>query len=158
MEIKKVKDPQQRALIVSQILEDLPEWFGIEEATRAYVESAKKNDAWAAFVNNEAIGFITLSATSVDCAEIVCMGVAKKFQGQGVGSKLLGVVESCLVGKYSLLQVKTVAQGYYECYDATNRFYRRNDFHQLEIFPDLWDAHNPCQLWVKPLNLSRGVS
>lgn len=58
---------------------------------------------------------------------------------------------------YSLVQVKTVRMGRYPEYDRTNRFYRAMGFLELECFPTLWDAANPCMVYVKPLGCRRGV-
>ena len=52
---------------------------------------------------------------------------------------------------YSFLQVKTVQMGRYEVYDRTNRFYRSLGFKELEVFPTLWDAWNPCQVYILSL-------
>lgn len=52
---------------------------------------------------------------------------------------------------YKLIQVKTVQYGKYEEYDRTNLFYRAMGFYELEVFPTLWDEHNPCQILVKPI-------
>ncbi len=47
------------------------------------------------------------------------------------------------------LQVKTVAEGSNKDYDRTNVFYRSLGFKKLEIFPQLWDPQNPCQILIK---------
>jgi nitroreductase len=49
------------------------------------------------------------------------------------------------------MQVKTVQMGCYEDYDRTNRFYQDVGFKELEVFPDLWDEANPCQIYVLSL-------
>lgn len=49
---------------------------------------------------------------------------------------------------YSFLHVKTVAEGWYEEYDQTNRFYQKSGFQKLEVLPDLWDENNPCQIYI----------
>ena len=49
------------------------------------------------------------------------------------------------------MQVKTVKMGMYEDYDRTNLFYISCGFKELEVFPDLWDEANPCQIYVMSL-------
>ena len=49
---------------------------------------------------------------------------------------------------YSFMQVKTVQMGKYEEYDDTNRFYLSLGFQEFEVFPTLWDAWNPCQIYI----------
>ena len=48
-------------------------------------------------------------------------------------------------------RVKTVQMGRYKEYDATNLFYRSLGFKEFEVFPDLWDEWNPCQVYVMSL-------
>ena len=75
--IKEVKDEDQKMAVVAEILRDLPEWFGIPESTQAYIEGAKDLRVWAAYQESDVVGFISLSYSSEDCAEIDCLGVKK---------------------------------------------------------------------------------
>ena len=52
---------------------------------------------------------------------------------------------------YAFMQFKTVQIGRYEDYDRTNLFYRSLGFREFEVFPDLWDQDNPCQIYVMSL-------
>ena len=149
--IKEIFDPDERAQIVAEVLTDLPDWFGIEEATQAYIKQARSLQVWAAYSKEDLQGFISLSYSSPDCAEIACMGVKQTYHGKGVGRELLSALETEAVQKVNVLQVKTVAPGYYVAYDKTNRFYQAMGFKQLEIFPQLWEEHIPCLILVKSL-------
>ena len=150
--IKEVKDEDQKMAVVAEVLKDLPEWFGIPESTQAYIEGAKDLRVWAAYQESDVVGFISLSYSSEDCAEIDCLGVKKTFQGQGIGSRLLLTLESETAKTVDYLQVKTVAEGANKNYDRTNVFYRSVGFKKLEIFPQLWDPQNPCQILIKKIN------
>ena len=130
--IKEVKGEDQKMAVVAEVLKDLPEWFGIPESTQAYIEGAKDS--------------------SEDCAEIDCLGVKKSFQGQGIGRELITTIEREAVKQVDYLQVKTVAEGSNKDYDRTNVFYRSLGFKKLEIFPQLWDLKNPCQILIKKIN------
>ena len=149
--IEEVKEEKQKMIVVSEVLKDLPEWFGIPESTRAYIEGAKDLQVWAAYQESDLAGFVSLSYSSEDCAEIDCLAVKKFYHRAGIGSQLLGVLEKSARQKASYLQVKTVAPGYYPTYDRTNAFYQAQGFKKLEIFPELWDKSNPCLIWVKKL-------
>ena len=46
--IEEVKEEKQKMLVVSEVLKDLPEWFGIPESTQAYIEGAKDLQVWVA--------------------------------------------------------------------------------------------------------------
>ena len=150
--IKEVKDEDQKMAVVAEVLKDLPEWFGIPESTQAYIEGAKDLRVWAAYQESDVVGFISLSYSSEDCAEIDCLGVKKTFQGQGIGSRLLLTLESETAKTVDYLQVKSVAEGSNKNYDRTNVFYRSVGFKKLEIFPQLWDPQNPCQILIKKIN------
>ena len=107
---------------------------------------------WAAYQEGDLLGFVSLSYSSEDCAEIDCLGVKKAHQGRGIGSQLLATLESEACKKVDYLQVKTVAEGSNKNYDRTNVFYRSVGFKKLEIFPSLWDPQNPCQILIKKIN------
>lgn len=149
--IKEINEPSEKSQIVKNILQELPEWFGIEEATQWYIDDAKASECLVALDENERVGFVTLSNTSEDCVEIVCMGVLPSYHRKGIGKQLMKAAEKLMTGHYHLIQVKTVDEGHYEQYDVTNQFYRCCGFKKLEVFPTLWDEHNPCLVWVKSL-------
>ena len=135
--IEEVKEEKQKMLVVSEVLKDLPEWFGIPESTQAYIEGAADLQVWAAYQESDFAGFVSLSYSSEDCAEIACLAVKKCYHRAGIGSQLLGALESTARQKASYLQVKTVAPGHYSSYDGTNAFYQAQGFKKLEIFPEL---------------------
>ena len=149
--IKEVKDEEQKMAVVAEVLKDLPEWFGIPESTQAYIKGAKDLKVWAAFQESDLLGFVSLSYSSEDCAEIDCLGVKKAYQDRGIGSQLLAAIESEACKKVDYLQVKTVAEGSNKDYDRTNLFYRSLGFKKLEIFPQLWGPQNPCQILIKKM-------
>ena len=149
--IEEVKDVNQKMAVVTEVLKDLPEWFGIPESTQAYIEGAKDLQVWAAYQESDLVGFVSLSYSSEDCAEIDCLGIKKAHQGRGIGSQLLAILESEARKKVDYLQVKTVAEGSNKDYDRTNDFYRGLGFKKLEIFPQLWNPQNPCQILIKKL-------
>lgn len=150
--IEEVKDEDKKMAVVAEVLKDLPEWFGIPESTQAYIEGAKDLQVWAAYQEGDLLGFVCLSYSSEDCAEIDCLGVKKGHQGRGIGRELIATLESEARKNVDYLQVKTVAQGSNQDYDRTNVFYRSVGFKKLEIFPQLWDPQNPCQILIKKIN------
>ena len=149
--IEEVKNEAQKMAVVTEVLHDLPEWFGIPESTQAYIEGAKDLQVWAAYQEKDLAGFVSLSYSSEDCAEIDCLGVKKSYQGRGIGSQLLATLESEANKNVDFLQVKTVAEGSNKDYDRTNDFYRGLGFKKLEIFPQLWGPQNPCQILIKKI-------
>lgn len=151
--IEKVKDIEkdEKGRIVEEVLLDLPEWFGLPESTKAYIEEAKELPLWVAKIDDDVLGFITLKETSDVCGEIHCMGVKKKFHHMGLGEKLFKALEKETKKSLTYLQVKTVDEGHYIEYDGTLLFYKKMGFSKLEVFPTLWDPWNPCLILVKKI-------
>jgi len=149
--IEEVKYENQKKAVVAEVLKDLPEWFGIPESTQAYIEGITDLQVWAAYQESDLTGFVSLSYSSEDCAEIDCLGVKKAYQGRKIGSQLLATLESEARKKVDYLQVKTMAESSNKDYDRTNVFYRSLGFKKLEIFPQLWGSQNPCQILIKKL-------
>ena len=148
--IKEITDKKEKEIISRDILNDLPEWFGMPESTEEYIKDSQDKPFLACFIDNEAAGFVVLNATSNDCADIFVMGIKKKYHRMGAGRKLNAAYEEMAkkLG-YTYSQVKTVKMGYYKEYDITNQFYISMGYKELECFPTLWDEWNPCQIYIK---------
>ena len=153
--IREIEDKKEKEKIAREILEDLTEWFGLPESTEEYITASQEKPFLACFLGKEPVGFIVLNETSLDCAEIFVMGIKKKFHRQGLGEKLIKTFEN-LAKKlgYSYLQVKTVETGHYKEYDMTNSFYQAMGYKKLEVFKELRDERNPCQIYIKYLFIS----
>ncbi len=144
-----IREPERKRAIAAHILNGLPEWFGIPESTANYVEQSARFPFWAHGEGGAYDGFIVLRETSPYAAEIYVMGVRAERHRQGIGRELfLALYEYAKAHGYEYLQVKTVDEGCYEDYDRTRRFYESMGFRKLEVFPTLWDAHNPCLVMV----------
>ena len=148
--IKEIVDIKEKEKISREILNDLPEWFGMPESTEEYITDSQDKPFIACFMDKEAVGFVVLNATSVDCADIFVMGIKKNYHRMGIGTKLNDAYEE-LAKKlgYTYSQVKTVQTGHYKEYDITNNFYKSVGYKELEVFPTLWDEWNPCQIYIK---------
>ena len=86
--IKEILDPEAKRSLAREVLDDLPEWFGIPESTEAYIRDAQNKPFLACFIGHQVAGFIVLNASSQDCAEVFVMGVKKQYQRMGLGAKL----------------------------------------------------------------------
>jgi len=152
MIIKEVLSAEEKQMITRNILEALPDWFGVEESREDYIKKSADLIFFAAYDNERPIGFICLKETGKDTTEICVMGILKEYHRQGVGRKLFEAIKKVAIREgYSFLQVKTVQMGKYDDYDATNRFYLSLGFKEFEVFPTLWDELNPCQVYVMSL-------
>lgn len=152
MKIEQIEHADAKQTIARQILETRPEWFGLEDARESYIRESAGQTFFAAFDGEQAVGFLCLKETGRDTLELSVMGVLKAYHRRGIGKALFvsGKTFATESG-YSFLQVKTVQMGRYEVYDRTNRFYRSLGFKELEVFPTLWDAWNPCQVYILSL-------
>ena len=150
IKIREIKEPEEKRDIARQVLEALTDWFGIPEAREEYIEQSGGLPFWAAFAEDgKAAGFICLSETGKDTAELHVLGVLQEYHRSGIGTQLFQAARDAAAGMgYLFLQVKTVKEGVCPEYDITNRFYRSLGFKELEVFPDLWDRNNPCQIYV----------
>ena len=149
MIIKQIESDSDKRSIARAILEALPDWFGIPEATEEYIADCDGKPFFCAYDGEMPVGFLYLKETGRHTVELAVMGVLKEFHRQGVGRKLFMEAknEAKRLG-YSFIQVKTVQMGRYDIYDDTNRFYLSLGFKELEVFPTLWDECNPCQIYI----------
>lgn len=149
MQIKQIESDVAKERITRTILESLPDWFGIPEATEEYIADSNGKPFFCAYDGEMPVGFLYLKETGRHTVELAVVGVLKEYHRQGVGRKLFAEAknEAKRLG-YSFIQVKTVQMGRYDIYDDTNRFYLSLGFKELEVFPTLWDECNPCQIYI----------
>ncbi len=150
--VYQVKDKQTKVEITRNVLEALPDWFGLEDSRKEYIADSAEQTFFAFKENGQDIGFVSLKETGESTVELAVMGVLQQFHRQGFGTQL--VKSACEYAKnvgYEFIQVKTVATGHYDIYDNTNCFYKSLGFKEFEIFPTLWGELIPCQIYVMSL-------
>ena len=152
MNIVEITDDLEKKSITQNILKALPEWFGIPESMEEYIQDSAGKPFFCARINENNIGFLYLKQTGKDTVELAVMGILEEYHRNGIGHALFEYAkkEICKKG-YSFIQVKTVQMGKYESYDKTNQFYLSLGFKEFEVFPDLWDEWNPCQIYIMAL-------
>jgi GNAT superfamily N-acetyltransferase len=148
MTVVEVEDPSARSRLCETVLRDLPEWFGIEEATAAYIHEVAELPTFG--IGDDA--FLSLKLHTPRAAEVYVMGVRRARHGQGLGTALLLAAEEYLGTRgFEYLQVKTLGPSWPdEGYERTRAFYEARGFVPLEEIHGLWE-HNPCLLQVKRL-------
>ena len=154
--IKEVTTPEEKSAICNNILRALPDWFGIEESIVNYVAGVKDKPFYGIFDGDRAVGFVSIRVHSQYTAEIYVMGILEGYHRQGLGKKIVTICEDyCRVRGMEFLTVKTVAASSKDPYYArTRKFYEAVGFRPLEVFPDLWDAANPCLFLVKVVDIT----
>lgn len=140
-----------KASLCEPILRALPEWFGVEKATRQYIKDIEVFPTFLAWRSDRVIGFLTLKEHNDYAAEIHVMGILPEMHRRGVGRALIETVENYLQRRgVEYLQVKTLSSHHPdEGYARTRAFYEAVGFRPLEEFPDLWGEANPCLQMVK---------
>jgi GNAT superfamily N-acetyltransferase len=148
MTVVEVEEAAERSRLCEQVLRDLPEWFGIEEATTAYIRDVAELPTFQ--IGDDA--FLSLKLRTPLAAEVYVMGVRRAQHGQGLGSALLEAAEGYLRARgVEYLQVKTLGPSDPDAgYAKTRSFYLARGFVALEEIHGLWE-HNPCLLLVKHL-------
>ena len=147
--IRQLHQPEEKQAVARAVLEALPEWFGIPEAREDYIRRSASQPCFAAYEGSEPVGFLCLEETGSATVEMYVMGVVKRCHRRGLGTALFRAARAWAAEQgYAFMQVKTVQEGRYPEYDATNAFYRRLGFQEFEVFPTLWDEWNPCQVYV----------
>ena len=79
---------ERKKSICESILKDLPGWFGIEEATQAYIAGVADKSMVVAADGDDIVGFLSLVHHNQYTSEIYVLGVKKAFQRQGIGAQL----------------------------------------------------------------------
>jgi coenzyme F420-0:L-glutamate ligase/coenzyme F420-1:gamma-L-glutamate ligase len=146
--VVEIEDAAERSRIAETVLRDLPEWFGIEESTTAYIRDAA---ALPTFAVEPDAGFVCLKRHSPRAAELYVMGVRREQQRRGLGRALVAAAESwCRANGIRYLQVKTLGPSRpSRGYEATRGFYEAVGFVALEELHGLWGEDNPALILVK---------
>ncbi|MFL5958828.1 MAG: coenzyme F420-0:L-glutamate ligase [Gaiellaceae bacterium] len=147
-DVVEVGDPAERSRIAESVLRDLPEWFGIDDATAAYVTAAA---ALPTFAVEPDVGFLCLKRHAPRAAELYVMGVRRERHREGIGRELVAAAEAwCRSRRIRYLHVKTLGPSRpSRGYDATRAFYEALGFVALEELHGLWDEGNPALILVK---------
>jgi coenzyme F420-0:L-glutamate ligase/coenzyme F420-1:gamma-L-glutamate ligase len=147
-QVVEIQEPAERSRIAEVVLRDLPEWFGIEEATRQYIDDAATLPTLA--VEPES-AFLCLKQHTPRAAELYVMGVRREQQRRGLGRALVAAAERwCRARGIRYLQVKTLGPSRPDNgYDATRAFYEALGFVALEELHGLWSHDNPALILVK---------
>ena len=147
--VVRISDTALKRTIARKILENLHDWFEMDESREQYIRECSDWMFFAAKEKGDYVGFLCLKETGRQTVELAVMGVLKECHRNGLGRALFHEARKAAAKEgYSFMQVKTVKMGVYEDYDVTNRFYLSLGFQEFEVIEDLWGKENPCQIYV----------
>jgi ribosomal protein S18 acetylase RimI-like enzyme len=148
LEIREGKD-----LLCREILNSLPEWFGIPEAIDAYVEGVKQQPMLICKETSKGsiVGFLSLRLHTPFATEAYVLGIRREWHRQGCGTMLFNAASELIRTRGArFLTVKTLAATNPDPnYTLTRQFYEKIGFLPIEVFASLWGAQNPCLLMIK---------
>jgi GNAT superfamily N-acetyltransferase len=142
----------RRREICREILESLPEWFGIPESITEYADAAEKLDMLGIIINDVTAGFVLLRNTSDVATDVYVIAIRPDMHRRGLGSALVHAASdwACSAGR-KYLTVKTLGPSRSNtAYERTRRFYLAMGFEPIEEFEGLWEE-NPCLFMLKAL-------
>ncbi|MFO7969485.1 MAG: GNAT family N-acetyltransferase [Bacillota bacterium] len=153
MQIKEIENNKLKQSITEKILRDLPEWFGIEEATKEYINTVKNYPFIACYKNDEAIGFYSLREENKNVLDMYVLGVLKKYHHKGIGKALQEFAEKYAREKgYKYLMVLTLAKkANNKAYLDTREFYLRMGYIDFYQNDEIFSPEDPCQIMIKCL-------
>jgi len=148
-------DPMLAKEACRTIAATLPEWFGIPEANKRYEQGMLDRVSFAAVLDVNIIGMITLEFPYANNANIYWMGVKKPFHGKQIGTKLLQIAENYCQeqGCFSLTVETLSSKQNDENYLKTYHFYKQAGFKPL-FEMNTYDPHNLMVYMQKTLNLN----
>ncbi|MCB1562416.1 MAG: GNAT family N-acetyltransferase [Alphaproteobacteria bacterium] len=139
--------------ICRDILNGLPEWFGIPAVIERYAQDALKNTCLAYIQDNTAVGLCTIKTHTAIHTELALIAVRKDRQGQGVGTGLVKEAIAFLKQdnpQMKYLSVKTLDPDAGDPhYLKSYTFYKQTGFEDFEKFPGLWAPENPCLMMLQ---------
>ncbi|KQC06387.1 MAG: hypothetical protein APR54_01745 [Candidatus Cloacimonas sp. SDB] len=153
LQIKELKDSETKQKICSDVILNLPQWFGIAAANKNYINGVANTLFLTAYMYGEPVGFYSVISHFPETSEIYVCGILEEFQRLGIGKTMQFQLEKILrKTKVKYLTVKTLSSKHPDKnYAGTRKFYQAQDFLPLEEFSDLWGVNNPCLFLVKSL-------
>jgi GNAT superfamily N-acetyltransferase len=145
---------ERKSEVCREILEALPEWFGIPEAIDSYAKGVAELPMLVAKdTPGMIIGFIALKPQTPSAVEAYVLGIRREWHRKGCGRLLFEAGEKIALDLGAkFLTVKTLASSHPDPhYKATRLFYEAIGFVPIEVFPDLWSPKHPCLLMAKTL-------
>ncbi len=148
--------PKRKQTICDEILHALPDWFGMEEGIRDYIDHVGAMRFITMTLYGKVVGFCALKINYTMNADLYVLGIFEEFHGQGLGTRLIRFIqEYCRQQSIPYMTVKTLSERRPDpSYLKTRSFYESVGFKPFEEFPLLWSKENPCLYMLKAVDIS----
>lgn len=136
--IVQIIEPSKAEKICRDLTAGLPEWFGNPDANERYAKGCAERTSFAAMLDNNYIGMITLEFPFNNNANIYWMAVNRNYHGQNIGLELLLAAQRyCAENGCDSITVETLSPKENDPnYLKTYHFYEKNGFVPLfELSP-----------------------
>ena len=141
-----------------QIVRASPDFF-TEDVPTTVQRDLERHDGWVILDAGKIVGFVVVDRRSPQVAEILWIAVEPARRGTGCGTRLLEHAIGVLRDQgIALVEVKTLDRSAdYAPYEATNAFYERNGFVQIDCIDELPEREpgNPAAIYVAALGTTR---
>jgi GNAT superfamily N-acetyltransferase len=148
-----ITDIKKKQQITEEILNDLPEWFGLPDSNKQYIKDVCDLIFIGIVEDSKYIGFCALKEENSKHLNMHVLGLMKSYHGNGIGTKMIQFIETfSRENDYNYLSVLTLSSASCDVnYGLTRKFYLKNGFHEFMELPTLWDESNPAVLMIKDL-------
>jgi GNAT superfamily N-acetyltransferase len=149
-----VLDPGERSALVAGLIDELPDWFGIAEANRHYVDGAARREAFGVFEDGACAGLVSVEPHFGRALELWWPGVRPERHRRGIGRALVQAAGDAAVRLgLEVLAVRTLSDAHPDPgYARTRAFYGALGFHPT--LPATDDAEVPLVWMLKPIGAS----
>jgi ribosomal protein S18 acetylase RimI-like enzyme len=149
--IIEITDNIKKAEYTNLVLRKLPEWFGNEESLQEYIDTVHENPFWAAFDNNNCIGFFSVKIHYNRTGDIYVCGIDPNYHRKGIGTLLYKTIEKYfIINACEYIIVKTLSEiNPDKNYAKTRLFYKKMGFIELITLKEMWNENNPCLIMIK---------
>jgi len=152
--LKSLEEGLERCEVTRQILESLPDWFGIPEAIDNYCREVEEDPHFLVWYDADTpVGFISCCRNTLETMEIRVMGLKQDYHRMGLGRRM--VLEAAAMAAEEgcgMMMVKTLGESRSSVhYDGTRNFYRGIGFTALQETTRIWGPENPCLIMAMAL-------
>ena len=143
---------RQDADAVRDILDTIPDWFGIPEANADYVRDGGRLPSYLAIDGDQVVGVALLNEHFPPSRELHLIAVRGDRHREGIGRLLLSAIEDDLrTAGVQVLEVHTLGPSHEDAgYARTREFYLAQGFVPINELQRIdWDG--PTLILVKPL-------